>query len=90
MKLRDGFLVHNMGNDTILIAVGDAMKDFSGLVRLNETAAFIVRRLMSPTDEDQIVEALLAEYAVDRDTAATHVRAVLRQLREINALKDEN
>ena len=86
MKLKDGYITHDLDGDTILLTVGDAAKSFNGMVRLNETAAFLVERLKKGTGEEQLVDALLAEYDVQREDAAAHVKAFLKNLDEIGAL----
>ena len=39
MKLKDGFVTHDMGGEQIMVSTGSTA--FSGLVRSNGTAAFI-------------------------------------------------
>lgn len=42
MKLKEGFITHQIQNTQMMVAAGEAAKHFHGLVRSNETAAFIV------------------------------------------------
>ena len=87
MKLRDDFLLSQMGEQYVLVPVGKAGKSFHGVLKLNETAAFIVRQLQSETDVDKIVDALAAEYKGTREEFAEDVEAILAQLRAIGAIK---
>ena len=75
-----------MGDETVLVPVGEDGEHFRGIVRLNETAAFIVERLQNDTTEDAITDALCAEYEVSRDEARKHVAAIVSKLLEIGAL----
>jgi hypothetical protein len=86
MKLRKGFLTHRMDDEQIMVAAGPAAKNFRGLVRNNETAAFIVDCLKTETTEEAIVEKLLSEYEVSRETAQQDVHAILEKLNSIGAL----
>ena len=86
MKLKKDFLATKIGGESMLVPVGAASNHFHGIVRLNETAAFIVECLRAETTQVQIVDALLAEYEVERSEAERHVNAVLSQLREIDAI----
>ena len=70
------------------MASGSAAARFRGLARANETAAFLIERLRSETDEAGLVAALCAEYDVDEETAAADVRDVLDKLRSIGAIRD--
>ena len=84
MKLKDSFLVQNIDDTQFLVPIG--AEDFSGLVRSNKTAAFIVDCLREETTEDAIVDAMCAKYAASRETIAADVKEILNTLRKINAL----
>jgi hypothetical protein len=84
MKLSDQFVVHDTGSEQIMVPVGSAA--FSGMVRSNRTAAFIVDCLREETTEDGIVGKLLAKYDVSEEIARKDVRAILGKLRSVGAL----
>lgn len=86
MKLNPDFIIQSMGEDTLLVPVGAAGERFHGLVRLNETAAFIVNQLENDTTPAAIADAMLAEYEVDRPTAEANIAQILEQLRSVGAL----
>ncbi len=86
MKLKPGFVTHKVGKEQMMVAAGPAARSFHGLVRSNETAAFIINCLKKETTEEAIVEAMLAEYEAPRETVARDVHRVVEQLREIGAL----
>lgn len=88
MKLRDDFVFQSLGKEFFLIPVGKAAERFHGMARLNETAGFVVERLKTGTDPAQIVDAMLAEYKVDRPTAQAHVDALIEKLRGVGALEE--
>ena len=52
----NNFLVHNDGENKLLVSTG-ATK-FSGLVRGNSTAGFIIECLEEETTEDEIVKKM--------------------------------
>ena len=87
MKLKEGFVTHEIDGDQIMVAVGSA--DFHGLVRSNETAAFIVDCLKTETDEDGIVNAMLAEYDAPEEVIRADVKAVIEKLRGIGAIDED-
>ena len=86
MKLANGFITHLYKNEQLMVAVGQAGKSFHGLVRSNETAAFIIDQLKDETSEESIVERLTERYDVDRETASQDVHSVIEQLRQIGAI----
>lgn len=87
MKLKKGFVTHTIGTDQLMVAVGAAAKQFPGMVSSNETAAFIVECLKNQISEEGIVDRLLEEYDVDRQTAAKDVADILGKLRSIGAIE---
>lgn len=42
MKLKAGFITHSMGDENVLVPVGEEAERFRSIARSNETAAFIV------------------------------------------------
>ena len=53
MKLNKAFLTHDDGEQKLLVSTGASK--FSGLVRSNETAGFIITCLENETTEAEIV-----------------------------------
>ena len=91
MKLKDGFITRTVQGTQMMVAVDGSAANFHGLVRSNETAAFIVDCLKSDTTEEQIVDRLLGErmgeYNVSREVAQRDVHAILEQLYGIGAIQ---
>ena len=72
MKLKDGFIMRDVAGHTVVLPTGDDL-DMNMMITLNDTGKFLWERLQEETDEAALVDALLGEYDVDRDTAATCV-----------------
>ena len=85
MKLKQGFFTTDYQGRQLLLASGEAAAGFHGIVRSNETAAFIVDRLKQETTEADIVAALLETYDVKR--AARDVKKIIEKLNGIGALE---
>lgn len=88
MKLKDGFVTHNSDGEQIMVAVGNMTKRFSGLVRSNKTAAFIVECLKEETTKEKIVNALLKKYEVSKEIAEKDVQLIIDKLRDIGAIDE--
>lgn len=86
MKLKEGFVTHDMGGEQILVSTGAA--DFSGLVRSNATAAYIVDCLKEQTTREEIIEKMLAKYDASAEVIGADVDKILGKLRRINALDE--
>ena len=88
MKIKEGFLLRSVAGNEVVIPTGKAAVEFHGMMSLNGVAAFLWKKLETPTDRDSLVEALLAEYDVEKARAENDVDAFLAQLREKNFLEE--
>lgn len=86
MKLKDGFVTHDMGGEQIMVSTGSTA--FSGLVRSNGTAAFIVDCLKEETTREQIVAKMLEKYDAPEAVISADVDKILEKLRSIKALDE--
>lgn len=86
MKLKEGFVTHEMGGQQIMVGTGST--NFSGMVRSNSTAGFIVECLKTSVTRDEIIEKMLEKYDVSREVVSADVDKVLAKLRSINALDE--
>ena len=84
MKLNPKFLTHETKGEHITVST--AGTKFSGLIRSNQTAAFIIETLKTETTESEIVDKILAKYDVDRATVEKDVTNIISQLRSIGAI----
>lgn len=83
MKLKEHFITYQRSDEQIMV---DVSGEFSGLVRNNETAAFIVNCLKHDITQEEIVEALSSEYNASKDVLKADTAGVLEKLRSIGAL----
>lgn len=86
MKLKKQFVTKDMGDTQVMVAVGGAA--FSGVVRSNSTAAYIVDLLKEETTKERIVAAMLERYEVSEEKASVDVEKILDTLRGIGALDE--
>ena len=82
MKIRSGFILREVLGSPMVVATGDAARNFRGMIKLNETAGFIWRCLQDGLTKPQIVEKMTETYDVSPEKAATDVAALLRQMDE--------
>lgn len=81
MKIKEGFMLRQVAGNHIVVPVGAASIDFNGMLTLNETGAFLFKELQKGIDRDELVEALLREYDVDRETAEAHTDKFIEKLK---------
>lgn len=86
MKLKSDFITQDIDDTQFLVPIG--AEAFSGIVRSNKTAAFIVDCLKEETTEEAIVDKMAAKYDAPREEIAADVKEILDTLRKINALEE--
>ena len=85
MLINKDFTIQKVGGSYVAVAVGESSKSFHGMIRLNETGAFLWNLMAEKNcTEDDLVEAILAEYEVDRETVVADVRRIVAELAENN------
>ncbi len=82
MKLKEGFILQQVGNEYMAVATGEAAKDFNGLIRNNKTSNDIFSLLMTETTEEEVVDAMLEKYDAPREVIAEDVHRTILRLRE--------
>ena len=85
MKLKDTFITHMSNGEQILV---DASGKFSGLIRNNESAAFIVECLKKETTVEEIVDQMYEEYDASKEVLLKAVNDVFTQLRKAGAIDE--
>ena len=87
MKIKSGFIVKEIAGQYVVIALGAASKIFNGIIKLNDSGKFIWDKLAVGEDKDDIVNALLEEYDVDRTVAEADVDKFIDELKGANILE---
>ena len=88
MKIKEGFLLRQVGGNNVVVPVGAQSVDFRCLITLNEVGAFLWQKLAADSTVESLVEALLAEYDVTADIATADVERFVASLREKNMLDE--
>ena len=86
MRLKNDFVTQVINGVQYLVPVGE--EQFSGMLRNNKTAAFIVDCLKAETTEEAVVEAMCAKYDAPPDEIAADVKRILSTLRSVGALEE--
>ena len=79
MKLKDGFILRSVAGQSVVLPTGGDL-DLNMMITLNDTGAFLWKKLENETSEAALVAELLAEYDVDEDTAKAAVAAFVEKL----------
>ena len=73
MKIKNGFVIREVGGDFVVVPVGERSKHFHGMINMNATGAFLWKFFTEEHTMQEAVDALCQEYAVAREIAETDV-----------------
>ena len=74
MKIKKGFVLRVVGGESVVVPVGEMSKKFHGMINLNETGAFLWKFFSEEHSVAEGVDALCAEYDVERQLAQKDVQ----------------
>lgn len=71
MKAKQGFTLRSICGEKILVAEGLENIDFTKIISMNETAAYLWERIANGEDftNEKLADLLTEEYEVDKETA---------------------
>jgi len=83
MKLKYNFVIREIDDTPIAVAVGDDSKYFNGVVKLNFSGRVIFEMINgNDVTMDDIVSNLIDKFDVDKDTAEKSAALFLDELRK--------
>lgn len=88
MRLKEDFALSQVADTWVVLPLGQASVDFNGMLTLNNSGAMLWRVLEQGGDRNALVDALTAEYAVDRDQALADVNEFLGVLLRAGCIEE--
>jgi hypothetical protein len=89
MKTRKGYNLRTLGNEFVLVAEGFDAVDFSRMISMNESAAFLWKEVEGKDfDADMLTSLLTDNYDIDRETAQNDVAALLKSWSAADVIED--
>ena len=89
MKINKGFIHREIIGDHVLVPVGSENMKLNGVFPMSETAAAIYELYCDGLEEREIVDRLLQEYEIDRETLTADVHEFTEKLIEAGILNIE-
>jgi hypothetical protein len=88
MRQKDGFVLRDVLGDKALIGEGADAINFGKLISLNDTAAWLWEKASELGDftEEQLVDALLQAYDVDKAKAQADVTKLINTWKEMGVI----
>ena len=82
MKAKYSFEMMDLDDGLVAVPVGNGAENFHGVLRVNETAAAVLKLLKQETTEEQIVDSLKQEYSGNQTEITAYVHEFIRKLIE--------
>jgi hypothetical protein len=86
MKIKKGFVLRQVAEQYVVIATGEASKEFHGMVKLNQVGADIWQGLLDGCTQEEIVNRLTDKYEIDNGKATEDTEKLIRQMEEAGFL----
>ena len=88
MKICEGIVIVNNCDEQILVTIGKASERFSGMIKMNDSAAYIVELLKQSKSEDDIVEDLASNFSISPTDAKKYITDVVETLKQANLVTE--
>jgi hypothetical protein len=89
MRFKKGYRLRSLGQEFILIAEGLEAVDFSRMISMNESAAFLWKEVEGKDfDAEMLATLLMDNYDISRETAQNDVAALLESWSAAGLIED--
>ena len=89
MKIKEGFEIQNVCGEYIIVPAGADNVDYSKIISLNETAAYLWENVATKEafTTDDLVELLLEEYEVEESVAREDCELIVERWKEMELVE---
>ena len=89
MKIKEGFEIQNVCGEHIIVPAGVENVDYSRIISLNETAAYLWQNVADKASFtiDDLVALLLAEYDVEESVAREDCALIIERWKEMDLIE---
>ncbi len=86
-KIKEGFILRKIGPQVMAVPVGRLTSEIHGMIALSESGELLWKLLSDGADKEILINALLEEYEIDRETAEKDTQRFIDNLTEQGALQ---
>lgn len=80
MKIKNGFILRKVGEQNVVVAIGEASRSFNGIIRLNESGRYLWEKLQRDISQQELLQAMLNDFDIDESTASADISAFIAKL----------
>ncbi len=89
MRIKKGFVLREVAGQNMVIATGEASKDFHGMIKLNNTGKEIWQGLQEGLSETDIAKGLQGKYEIDEEKALQDTKEFIDKMLEMGFVVNE-
>lgn len=89
MKIKNGFVLREVAGQYMVIATGEASKDFHGMIKLNDTGKEIWQGLQEGLPVSEIAKSIQEKYDIEYEKAVEDTENFVEKIREAGFLVNE-
>ena len=75
MKIKNGFVKREVAGSHVVVSV-DPANGFNGMIKLNETGAFITECFKTPSSFEEVTKLVCEKYTVEYEKAYNDVKKI--------------
>ncbi len=83
MKLKN-VIISEANGEYVAVNVGG---EFNGMIKMNETAAFIAKQMKNDISKEDLIKILRSEYEISEDEAEKSIEIVVKQLDSVGFIE---
>ncbi|MBO4811030.1 MAG: PqqD family protein [Prevotella sp.] len=88
MKVKNGFKLRSVCGEYIIVAEGVENIDFSRVISLNDSAAYLWKNIQDKEfNADDLAELILEEYEIDKETATKDSENLINQWKDAGIIE---
>ena len=88
MKTKSNFALRQVAGTWVVLPLGAASSELSGMITLNETGVMLWKLLENGATREELGKALTEEYEVTLDEALTDVDAFIEKLKKVHCIEE--
>ena len=77
MRIKENLVLKELGDEYVVVPVGEGLLDFQVMLTLNDTGAFLWNNLKEETSIEDLLDSLTKEYDVEKETAEKDIKEFL-------------
>jgi hypothetical protein len=87
MRIKEDLMLRNILGEWIVVPMGERLLEFNGMIKVNESGAFIWKFLEKGAEREEIIAAMLEEYEIDEAAAAAELDEFIETLSKAGVLE---